>query len=239
MLKAMTRSAPTLLWPLLLGLLALWGFLLTRAQQDPLPPGPGKDLVLAHCQACHGLELVARERLSRERWHEVLRLMRSFGLQITPEEEAAILDYLTLYLGLNPPPEPAPQALAPRTGKEVYANCQGCHGPQGEGNPPAFPPLKGHVESLLRAEGGRTYLLLAVLYGLQGPIQVGGQAYNGVMPGFAWLSDEDLALLLNHLAAWGAPQGFRPYTPEEVAEARKTPLAPEEVLRRRQALRLP
>jgi len=95
------------------------------------------------------------------------------------------------------------------------------------------------VEKLLRAEGGRAYLLAVVLYGVQGPMKVLGQEYNNVMPGFSWLSDEELALVLNHLAAWGAPEGFRPYKPEEVQAARAKPLTPEEVLKLRQGLKLP
>ncbi|KPD25971.1 cytochrome C552 [Thermus scotoductus] len=209
--------------------------------QYTLPEGPGKDLVLAKCQTCHDIGFVARERLSRERWNAIIDEMVTRGLQITPEERSAILDYLATYLGTEPPPTP-PQvqpAPTPKTGAQVYANCAGCHGPQGEGNPPAFPPLKGHVEKLLKAEGGRTYLLLAVLYGLQGPIKVEGKEYAGIMPGFAWLSDEEIALVLNHLAGWGAPQGFKPYSPEEVKAARAKALSPEEVLKHRQGLKLP
>ncbi|MEN2981510.1 MAG: c-type cytochrome [Thermus sp.] len=207
--------------------------------QYTLPEGPGKDLVLAKCQACHDIGFVARERLSRERWDAILTEMVSRGLQVTPEERAAILDYLALYLGLQPPPAPPPVQAEAKTGAQVYANCAGCHGPQGEGNPPTFPPLKGHVEKLLRAEGGRNYLLLTVLYGVQGPIKVEGQEYSGIMPGFTWLSDEELALVLNHLLTWGAPQGVRPYTPAEVKAAREKPLGPEEVLKARQGLKLP
>ena len=66
-----------------------------------------------------------------------------------------------------------------------------------------------------------------------------GQNYTGIMPGFAWLSDDELALVLNHLAAWGAPQGFKPFTPEEVKAARAKALAPEEVLKLRQGLKVP
>ncbi|WP_105316926.1 c-type cytochrome [Thermus tenuipuniceus] len=208
--------------------------------QFTLPEGPGQEVVLAKCQACHDIGFVARERLSRERWDAVINEMVMRGLQVTPEERAVILDYLATYLGTEPPPAPPPaQAAAPKTGAQVYANCQGCHGPQGEGNPPTFPPLKGHVESLLKAEGGREYLLLAVLYGVQGEVQIEGQKYTGIMPGFAWLSDEELALVLNHLAAWGAPQGFRPFTPDEVKAARAKPFTPEEVLKLRQGLKLP
>ncbi|GLV47781.1 cytochrome c552 [Thermus sp. LT1-2-5] len=217
--------------------LGLLGYL--ALGQPTLPEGPGKELVLAKCQTCHDIGLVARERLSRERWDAVLDEMALQGLKLTPEERSAILDYLATYLGTTPPPPPPAAPEAKKTGAQVYTNCQGCHGLQGEGNPPLFPPLKGHVAKLLGSEGGRSYLLLVVLYGLQGEIQVEGQVYNQVMPGFAWLSDEDLALVLNHLLSFGAPAGILPYTPEEVKAARATPLTPEAVHALRQRLKLP
>ncbi len=229
----MQRALSLLLGGLVLGAL---GYL--ALGQPNLPEGPGRDLVLAKCQTCHGLDLVAGRSFARERWDSILEEMTSYGLRLTPEERKAILDYLATYLGPEPPPA-APIAQAPpKTGAQVYANCQGCHGAQGEGNPPTFPPLKGHVETLLKA-GGRTYLIAVTLYGLQGPIQVQGQAYQGVMPGFAWLSDEDLALLLNHLLAWGAPKDTPPFTLEEIQKVRSKPLSPEEVYRLRQGLGLP
>ncbi|GGN05220.1 cytochrome c552 [Thermus composti] len=218
-------------------LLGLLGYL--ALGQYNLPEGPGKDLVLAKCQACHDLGLVARERLSRERWDAVLQEMVLQGLKVTPEERAAILDYLATYLGTAPPPAPPPPQAQAKTGAQVYANCQGCHGPSGEGNPPLFPPLKGHVAQILGREGGRAYLLAAVLFGLQGEVRIQGQTYNGVMPGFAWLSDEDLALLLNHLVGWEGLPNFPPYTPEEVRAAREKALTPEEVFSLRQRLSLP
>ncbi|GAA6733321.1 c-type cytochrome [Thermus oshimai] len=211
----------------LLGLLGYWAL-----SQYTLPEGLGKDLVLAKCQACHDLGLVARERLSRARWDAVLDEMALQGLKLTPEERAGILDYLATYLGTTPPPvSPAPTQAA-KTGAQVYANCMGCHGPEGQGNPPSFPPLT-HVGPWAATEGGRTYLLHVLLHGLQGEIRVGEASYNGVMPGFSWLSDEEIALVLNHVVAWKAPQGFKPFTPGEVAQARAKPLSPEEVWRLR------
>ncbi|WP_448569291.1 c-type cytochrome [Thermus sp.] len=223
----------------LAALLGVLGYL--ALGQATLPEGPGKELVLAKCQSCHEIGFVARERLSRDRWDGVIEEMELRGLKLTQEERAAILDYLATYLGLTPPPEapPAPAAQAPKTGAQVYATCSGCHGPQGEGNPPNFPPLKGHVEALLKAQGGREYLALAVLFGVGGKITVLGQTYEGLMPGFAWLSDEEIALVLNHLASWGAPEGFKPYTPEEVKALRARELTPEKVLEARKALNLP
>ncbi len=218
-------------------LLGLSGYL--ALSQTPLPEGPGKELVLAKCQTCHDIGFVSRERLSRERWDAVLDEMVLQGLKVTPEERQAILDYLAVYLGTEPPPEPPTATPAAKTGAQVYANCQGCHGPQGEGNPPVFPPLRGQVKGLLEAKEGREYLLLAVLFGLQGPISVGGKEYNAPMPGFSWLSDEELALVLNHVAGWEKAEGFRPYTPEEVKAARAKALTPEAVHRLRQNLRLP
>jgi len=223
----------------LAGLLGVLGYL--ALGQATLPEGPGKELVLAKCQSCHEIGFVARERLSRDRWDGVIEEMELRGLKLTQEERAAILDYLATYLGLTPPPEipPAPVAQTPKTGAQVYAACSGCHGPQGDGNPPNFPPLKGHVEALLKAQGGREYLALAVLFGLGGKITVLGQTYENLMPGFAWLSDEEIALVLNHLASWGAPEGFTPYTPEEIRALRAKALTPEKVLEARKALNLP
>lgn len=129
-------------------------------------------------------------------------------------------------------------------GEETYtANCAACHQAEGAGIPGAFPPLAGHMPTIVAAEGGREYLLHVMLYGLQGEIQVLGAAYNGVMPPWPQLSDEQIAAVLNHeLHAWGndamLPEGFTPITPEEVAAQRELGLTPARVLEQRQALNL-
>lgn len=112
-------------------------------------------------------------------------------------------------------------------GESVFsANCASCHQGNGQGITGAFPPLAGgHAPNLLAADGGRTYLIDTLLYGLQGQIQVEGQSYNGVMPAWAFLSDDDLAAVINHvLHAWdntdALPDDFAPLTPDEIADQR-------------------
>lgn len=106
-------------------------------------------------------------------------------------------------------------------GERIYnANCAACHQADGAGVTGAFPPLAGNLTSLYDA-GGRDYLKQVLLNGLQGDIAIDGVTYNGVMPAWRQLSDEEIANVLNHvLTAWGTPEEFRSYEAAEIAEAR-------------------
>jgi mono/diheme cytochrome c family protein len=81
-------------------------------------------------------------------------------------------------------------------GKSVYANiCTACHQANGAGLSGAFPPL---AESEWVAKDPRI-LARIVLGGLQGSIQVKGENYNGAMPSFSQLSDEEIAAVLTYV----------------------------------------
>lgn len=131
----------------------------------------------------------------------------------------------------------------PVDGQAVYgANCAACHQQSGEGHPGAFPPLVGHAPKLYLAE--RDYLLLVLLYGLQGKISVDSQSYNNVMPAWHQLSDAELAAVANTvLQSWGndaaLPADFQPYTAADVAAARASALTPADVHDLRSKLGLP
>ncbi|ADD29619.1 cytochrome c class I [Meiothermus ruber DSM 1279] len=123
----------------------------------------------------------------------------------------------------------------------LYAQCQGCHQPTGAGIPGVFPPLAGHVPEILAAKGGREYLIQVLLYGLQGQIAVKGTRYQGVMPAYAQLKDEDIAGLLNHISTqWGNkfPAGQQPFTAAEVRAQRAKTLTAAQVLEARNKLGL-
>ena len=125
-------------------------------------------------------------------------------------------------------------------GAQVYnANCVGCHQGAGQGIPGAFPPLAGHAAEV-HAEGGREYLVQVLLFGLQGPIQVEGMNYNGLMPAWAHLSDDQIANVLNHvIVEFGdEPAGFVPYTAADVAGHRGDGLSSAAVLEVRDQLGL-
>jgi hypothetical protein len=85
---------------------ALVGFSAGAAE---LPAGPGRDLVARECQACHDLAMVfAAAGASRDDWKGAVEEMASYGMKVTPEEQARILEYLATYLGptsnANAPP---------------------------------------------------------------------------------------------------------------------------------------
>ncbi|WP_243094674.1 c-type cytochrome [Thermus thalpophilus] len=141
--------------------------------------------------------------------------------------------FLSLVLGL----------VMAQSGQALYGQyCATCHQANGQGVPGAFPPLAGHVQEILAKKDGRTYLMDLVLYGLQGQIQVKGQAYNGAMPAWeAQLKDDQIAAILNYVAtSFGnkPPAGFKPYTPAEVKAERAKKLTPQKVYALRQGLKL-
>ncbi len=86
-------------------------------------------------------------------------------------------------------------------GKKVYATtCAACHQVGGEGREGIYPPLVG---SEWLADDAK--LLRIVLHGLSGPVEVGGETYDGAMPGWgAILSDADIAAVTTYIrSAWG------------------------------------
>lgn len=143
------------------------------------------------------------------------------------------------------PAAPAAQADANLPdGAAVFAQvCAGCHQANAQGIPGAFPPLAGgHAPELYVAD--RDYPILVVLYGLQGPIQVAGAAYNSVMTPQLQLSDAEVAAVLNHvMTSFGndaaLPADFAPYTADDVAAQRDLMLMSGEIHARRVEIGLP
>lgn len=86
-------------------------------------------------------------------------------------------------------------------GAQVYAaNCVACHQGNGGGVAGVFPPLAGSRWVL----GPEDRLVQIMLYGINGPIEVLGTPYQGVMPAFARLSDAELAAVTSHVrSSWG------------------------------------
>ena len=114
--------------------------------------------------------------------------------------------------------------------------CVACHQADGKGTPGQFPPLI-QTDWILEPEPGR--IIRAVLYGLNGPIEVKGQNYNGAMvPWKDSLTDEEIAAVLTYVRqnpAWGnhAPE----VKPERVkavrdkTKGRNQSYTPEELLK--------
>ncbi|NKI35843.1 cytochrome c [Wenzhouxiangella sp. XN79A] len=85
-------------------------------------------------------------------------------------------------------------------GQEPYLRfCASCHGNEGGGKPPAFPPIAGSEWLDL----GPDAIALVVLGGLSGEIEVAGRTYRGYMPPMRQLSDQEIAGLLGYIGrAW-------------------------------------
>lgn len=113
---------------------------------------------------------------------------------------------------------PTPMAY----GERVYAlRCQTCHQADGRGVAGAFPPLQPNDW----VQGDRGRLIRLVLHGVQGEIEVQGTTYQGVMPAFGYLSDDEVAAVLTYVR-----QSFGNDTtgvaPEQVAAVRTSTEAP-------------
>lgn len=104
-----------------------------------------------------------------------------------------------------------------RNPASLYAQqCASCHGQNGEGVSGAFPPLAGSAW----VTGEISTLVRIVLHGVEGPIRVRGQRYDGRMPAFGdRLSDVQLAGLLTYLRT-SLNEEDSPVSAEEVGQIR-------------------
>jgi mono/diheme cytochrome c family protein len=100
---------------------------------------------------------------------------------------------------------------------EFALNCQGCHRADGTGTPGSVPALADSVARFLAVPGGREYL-----------VQVPGVAQ-------APLDDTTLAAVVNWMLtrfdAQHVPKDFQPYSADEIAHLRKSPLVDVEKIR--------
>jgi mono/diheme cytochrome c family protein len=111
-------------------------------------------------------------------------------------------------------------------GKKIFATtCAACHQANGEGLDGTYPPLVG--SEWVTGDEGK--LVRIILHGLTGPVEVAGESYEGLMPGWeAMLKDSEIAAVATYSrSAWGN-EGF-PVVTAKVAQirtataSRKTP----------------
>ena len=218
-------------------LLAVAALLLTSvsavwATDIRLPDGPGANLVYAKCRTCHDLQYVVDAKgLVPAQWQAVVASMHDYGLTATKEEDAALVQYLTTYLGPNPPPAtPASGAKgAAADGRALYLqNCATCHGPDGRGQPGLIPPLAGNPD--LARDNGK-FPVAVVLHGMEGPIDVAGATYNSAMPPFDHLSDAQIAAVVKFVddAFRNAARPAADITAADVAQRRAQAMTPTDV----------
>src|SRR5690606_7626729 len=81
-------------------------------------------------------------------------------------------------------------------GEKAYKiYCSTCHQGDGEGDGGRFPPLN-ESEWVV---GDKTRLIDLVLNGMEGPITVKGESFNSTMPKHDFMSDAEIAHVLNYI----------------------------------------
>ncbi|MGM0529985.1 MAG: c-type cytochrome [Bacteroidota bacterium] len=81
-------------------------------------------------------------------------------------------------------------------GEQVYVkHCLTCHQKDGSGVSSMYPPVYDNP----RVKGDKERLIKIILEGQSGKIEVHGKYYNGVMPPFKNLSDEEVASVLTYM----------------------------------------
>ena len=73
--------------------------------------------------------------------------------------------------------------------------CATCHQPNAQGDGNRFPTLVGTDW----VTGDKKRLVKIILQGMEGPIEVNGKTFNGIMPPNEFLSDQDVAEILTYI----------------------------------------
>lgn len=109
--------------------------------------------------------------------------------------------------------QPSNFAKSIANGKKVYTNnCMNCHMEDGKGLEGAFPPL-AKSDYLKRPPKD---LITVILKGQSGEIKVNGAVYNGMMPAQDYLTDQEIADVLNYINnSWGN-KNLKPILPAQV-----------------------
>ena len=148
-------------------------------------PGPSIDSVAAHFAATGSASAKSALAAVLATRTDALSKQLAARLQAAPVETKTVVRKHT------------PDAAVHARGLEIYnKTCIACHGPDGKGVPPAFPPLDGS----LRLTGDPAMPAKIVLHGLQGPLEAGGVKYNNIMaPLGPQLNDAEIADVLTYV----------------------------------------
>lgn len=92
-----------------------------------------------------------------------------------------------------------------KKGARIYTQCAACHQADGTGVPGVFPPLANSDW----VNGDERRVVKILLWGLNGPITVAGNEYNGNMPSYNSMSDEDIRIIASYIRTnFGNNSGF-------------------------------
>ncbi len=88
--------------------LAAAGIAVAQESKIELKPGPGRDLVMGYCVACHSLDYIQSNSvfMNRQVWEaEVTKMIKAYGAQVPADDVPKVVDYLTANYGVATPPK--------------------------------------------------------------------------------------------------------------------------------------
>lgn len=131
--------------------------------------------------------------------------------------------FVTTAIGLCHSPAQSASTDA-KLGAETYRRCAVCHLPDGTGVELAFPPLRERLGAIASTPDGRRYLILTILKGLVGAIEIDGATYRGAMPA-EQLDDAQCAAALNYvvevLNRGTRSANWQPFVAQEIERVRE------------------
>lgn len=89
----------------------------TVAMADPLPPGPGRNVVVSKCSSCHATALIENEHHDADGWQDTVDKMVDRGLVVSDAERGQIVAYLARVLGPQTTPASAIKPAAAAAAK--------------------------------------------------------------------------------------------------------------------------
>ena len=73
-------------------------------QDVVLPDGDGKKILEEKCTVCHDLTYVTKQRLNKDDWTDMIKIMIASGASVTDDEIPVLVEYLVKNFGPETPP---------------------------------------------------------------------------------------------------------------------------------------
>ena len=74
-----------------------------KNRYQSLQPGEGVELVVKNCTACHSVDIILQNHMSRKGWNaQIVLMQKEQGMgSLNKEDRKVILDYLAKFQGIN------------------------------------------------------------------------------------------------------------------------------------------
>ncbi len=95
----------------------------------------GEAIMKAQCLSCHGMDMIASQRLGKSGWTKEVEKMMRWGAEVKDSDKEPLIDFLAVnflsraFTKEPPPPATVPDAKVVVHGKTIFeTKCLTCHG---------------------------------------------------------------------------------------------------------------